>query len=347
MRSISPGARRILLPAAAAVAFTAFGAGIAHADDEVPPPAPPTASVDAPTAATDLDDQVPDAPAPAPLGDQVTVPAATDVDPVAFEQPASAALPAPGPDVVGVAHGDSAGELPGPAPDEDKGLPETVQPTALSRPVVLVPAEVGSTELPDVPVPGPVMLDVAATATDVAPEGETVADPIPGDVPSRPLLMTPPGIASVPAVYSTLIDKSAIVYTTHQGSRVGDDDITAGLTAAGVNPDLTDAFSIATRTIIGGESGGNDNAVNRRDANARGLVLLDGAPAGSSRGLMQTVPGTFAVFHAANTSNSIYDPVANIAAAWRYINARYKVNLETGAGLDGFMARGIGHGVGY
>lgn len=68
-------------------------------------------------------------------------------------------------------------------------------------------------------------------------------------------------------------------------------------------------------TLIMRESGGNPNAINRTDANARA-----GHP---SQGLMQVIPSTFSAYHLGGTSNSITDPVANVAAGIRYILARY------------------------
>jgi SLT domain-containing protein len=67
--------------------------------------------------------------------------------------------------------------------------------------------------------------------------------------------------------------------------------------------------------IISKESGGNPNAVNRTDSNARA-----GHP---SQGLMQLIPSNFRTYHAPGTSWNILDPVANIAAAIRYIMVRY------------------------
>lgn len=70
-------------------------------------------------------------------------------------------------------------------------------------------------------------------------------------------------------------------------------------------------------TIIRRESGGNPNAINRIDANARA-----GHP---SQGLMQTIPSTFNTYvPAALRHLGILNPVANIAAAVRYIMSRYK-----------------------
>jgi SLT domain-containing protein len=63
------------------------------------------------------------------------------------------------------------------------------------------------------------------------------------------------------------------------------------------------------------ESGGNPNAINNWDSNA--------AAGDPSRGLMQTIGSTFAAYHQPGTSNNIYDPVANIAAAINYIKSRY------------------------
>lgn len=63
------------------------------------------------------------------------------------------------------------------------------------------------------------------------------------------------------------------------------------------------------------ESGGNPRAINLTDINAQ-----RGDP---SRGLMQTIMSTFRGFHQPGTSWNIFDPIANIAAAIRYIKARY------------------------
>lgn len=67
--------------------------------------------------------------------------------------------------------------------------------------------------------------------------------------------------------------------------------------------------------LVGRESGGNPNAINRTDSNA-----LAGHP---SQGLAQVIPGTFAAYHQPGTSGNILDPVANLAAAINYIKARY------------------------
>jgi tape measure domain-containing protein len=75
------------------------------------------------------------------------------------------------------------------------------------------------------------------------------------------------------------------------------------------------AWTPGLLTLIGRESGGNPNAINRTDSNAQ-----RGDP---SRGLMQTIGSTFSHYHMPGTSWDIYDPVANISAGIRYILSRY------------------------
>lgn len=76
------------------------------------------------------------------------------------------------------------------------------------------------------------------------------------------------------------------------------------------------------------ESSYNTDAVNTTDYNAVGPSQSDGAPAGSSRGLMQVTPTTFAQYHQTGTSDNIYDPVANIAASMNYVMKHYGVNQD-------------------
>lgn len=76
-------------------------------------------------------------------------------------------------------------------------------------------------------------------------------------------------------------------------------------------------------TLIVRESSYNSNAVNTTDSNAWGPIVSDGNPENCSRGLCQTIPGTFASYHEEGLTNRIYDPVSNICAAINYIRARY------------------------
>ncbi len=63
------------------------------------------------------------------------------------------------------------------------------------------------------------------------------------------------------------------------------------------------------------ESSGNPNDTNNWDSNA--------AIGQNSRGLMQVIPDTFNSYRDPGLSNNIYDPLANVVAAIRYILARY------------------------
>jgi hypothetical protein len=63
------------------------------------------------------------------------------------------------------------------------------------------------------------------------------------------------------------------------------------------------------------ESGGNPRAINNWDVNAR-----RGDP---SRGLMQTIMGTFVRYAGELAGRGIYDPFANIVASIRYANSAY------------------------
>lgn len=63
------------------------------------------------------------------------------------------------------------------------------------------------------------------------------------------------------------------------------------------------------------ESGGNPNAINNWDSNAKA-----GHP---SQGLMQTIPGTFNAYAGKYAGRGIYDPLANIYAGLNYAGQRY------------------------
>jgi tape measure domain-containing protein len=71
----------------------------------------------------------------------------------------------------------------------------------------------------------------------------------------------------------------------------------------------------ALATIAMHESGGNPNAQNNSDINAQ-----RGDP---SRGLFQTIMGTFMAYALPGYNTNIFDPIQNAAAAIRYIQARY------------------------
>ncbi|MED4827158.1 phage tail tape measure protein [Bacillus atrophaeus] len=88
-------------------------------------------------------------------------------------------------------------------------------------------------------------------------------------------------------------------------------------------------------TIAMKESGGNPNAINLTDSNAKA-----GHP---SRGLLQTIPSTFSA-HAFPGHNNIFNPVDSVLAAINYIKGRYG-DIANHPGLKS-MARG-GPYVGY
>lgn len=102
--------------------------------------------------------------------------------------------------------------------------------------------------------------------------------------------------------------------------------ITDALQAAGLP--LTDGWIKGFRTLCNRESSYMPNAVNTTDGNAVGPIVGDGNPQGCSRGVAQCTPSTFSAYHVAGTSTSIYDPVANIAAASQYVRDRYQVSLD-------------------
>ncbi len=94
------------------------------------------------------------------------------------------------------------------------------------------------------------------------------------------------------------------------------------------------------------ESAGVVDAVNRDDINARGATIpTDNAPSGSSRGVGQVIPETFARYHVAGTSNNIYDPEANLSASVNYMMHRYRVAAD-GTGLIEFYQQRVRNGFG-
>lgn len=81
------------------------------------------------------------------------------------------------------------------------------------------------------------------------------------------------------------------------------------------------------------ESGGNPNAINNWDSNAKA-----GHP---SQGLMQTIPGTFNAYAGPLRGRGILDPLANIYAAINYSIHRYGsiagMNRPGGYALGGIV----------
>jgi hypothetical protein len=99
---------------------------------------------------------------------------------------------------------------------------------------------------------------------------------------------------------------------------------------------LPQALADGVKTIIMHESGGNPNAINNWDSNARA-----GIP---SQGLMQTIPSTFrACVLPSLAGRSITDPVANITAGIRSMIAHHGL----GAVMNGGRRDANGNYIGY
>lgn len=99
---------------------------------------------------------------------------------------------------------------------------------------------------------------------------------------------------------------------------------------------LPQALAKGVKTIIMHESGGNPNAINNWDSNAKA-----GIP---SQGLMQTIPSTFqACVLPSLASRSITDPVANITAGVRSMITHHGL----GAVLNGGRRDANGNYLGY
>lgn len=80
------------------------------------------------------------------------------------------------------------------------------------------------------------------------------------------------------------------------------------------------------------ESGGNPKAINRTDINAQ-----NGDP---SRGLMQTIGGTFNAYAGKLRGRGIYDPLANVYASMRYALSRYGSLAKAYNRAGGYAAGG-------
>ncbi|MEH0442440.1 phage tail tape measure protein [Streptomyces sp. B21-102] len=85
------------------------------------------------------------------------------------------------------------------------------------------------------------------------------------------------------------------------------------------------------------ESGGNPNAINLWDSNAKA-----GHP---SQGLMQTIPGTFAAYAGPFRGRGITDPLANIYAGVNYAMHRYGAGWLSVMTRPGGYAKGTGSGL--
>jgi LysM repeat protein len=113
------------------------------------------------------------------------------------------------------------------------------------------------------------------------------------------------------------------------GIFTGHGNVAAWITQACQILDQPPAFwLIGYETLCGRESSGQPNAINHQDSNAHGPLQADGYPLHCSRGIAQCIPDTFASNHISDTTEDIYDPVANIAASMHYVRGRYGVAAD-------------------
>lgn len=130
--------------------------------------------------------------------------------------------------------------------------------------------------------------------------------------------------------------------------------IEAGLIAAGVPAERLQAFAALTDELVMTESGWDPQACAlASDSSFRGpaalfgtdttRVLPDGRSYATPRGLAQLTPAMFEQYRAAGASEDIYDPVASIAALWRFIADRFAVDLHSGQGVPEFRQQWFDH----
>ncbi|MFF7467796.1 hypothetical protein [Streptomyces sp. NPDC008092] len=143
------------------------------------------------------------------------------------------------------------------------------------------------------------------------------------------------------------VDPKQVTFHRYTSEGTLDDWIAQASTAAGVQ--ASSYWVKGFRTAVARESSGNPNACNLWDSNAKTppafskvkdfgdgylhdgrIMRLNGALTHfqCSRGIVQCIPQTFAQRHAPGTSLNIYDPVACIAAAMRYVRGRYGVAID-------------------
>ena len=152
-------------------------------------------------------------------------------------------------------------------------------------------------------------------------------------------------------VAQSVLDVTQVDYTRPASAPLSQDEmmavINSAMDACGItDPNARGKWAAVVMYMTQHESGHNPAAANGWDSNAVGSVQLDGYPGQSSRGLMQTIPTTFAAYHVTGTSNCIYDPVANVSAAMNYMMNRYGISPH-GAGLDEFYAKRFPTYMGY
>lgn len=160
---------------------------------------------------------------------------------------------------------------------------------------------------------------------------------------------SPPSLGSGAAagvVSSAALDnKTGVSYARYSGGGSVASWIAAACAARGITgAAAVQAWTVGYQTATSRESSGDANACNTNDSNdvtPEGFSMVAdwgtgyGNPSGNlngklvnyqcSRGVAQCIPQTFASYHCPNTSNMIYDPVANIASSMGYVMSQYGV----------------------
>lgn len=98
---------------------------------------------------------------------------------------------------------------------------------------------------------------------------------------------------------------------------------------------LSGKYAPGILNLIQHESGGNPNAINNWDSNAKA-----GTP---SQGLMQTIPSTFSAYALPGYNKNILDPVSNIIAGIRYALSRYGPGMLMAGGRKDQYGNYIGY----
>ncbi|BEL41983.1 lysozyme family protein [Mycobacteroides abscessus] len=112
--------------------------------------------------------------------------------------------------------------------------------------------------------------------------------------------------------------------------------VRAGIGAAGISAALVDEFVELTGEIVQCESAWRPNTVAVDFEHYPLGRVADGADYSAPRGLTGMQPRLFQEYRPAGSSTNIYDPVASIAALWRFASANFGVDLTTGSGLAEF-----------
>ncbi|MEW2619252.1 transglycosylase SLT domain-containing protein [Streptomyces sp. NPDC048106] len=128
------------------------------------------------------------------------------------------------------------------------------------------------------------------------------------------LMPTNAQAAEMPQVHASSVVKASNTTATKAGSGNNLDGWIKQSLAIMKAKGIPGSYDGLKRNIMR-ESGGNPNAQNNWDVNAK-----MGTP---SKGLLQVISPTFNTYHVSGTPQSITDPVANITAAANYAAHRY------------------------